>query len=132
MREVVRQASGILKERSENLTIQYNTSKQAIEDTIRDLILPIEGLSFDEHGTVYYKGKVVHEDNLSTAEQMCLNLDLLMAKQNKAGVILIERGESIGQDFLEALKVEAKKRNMNIIMEQVMRGQKELKIEVMS
>lgn len=122
---------GEMKERAENFNIQYNAAKQAVEDCIRDLQLPVDGLSFDEQGNVYYKGKLVHEDNLSTAEQMCLNIDLLMAKHNKVGVILIERGESIGSEFLKALLAEADKRNMEVIMEQVERGTKELKIEVM-
>lgn len=119
-----------LMKESENLTVLIDTTRQLISDTIKDLQMPIEGLSFTEE-SLTYNGSVVDESTLSTSEIMMLGVKLKMAKNPNVKVLFIERGESLGTAKLKALQQMASEHNFQIIMEQVERGTEELKIEIM-
>ncbi len=121
---------GKMKEKTESLTILYETIKQSVDDAIRDMVFPVAGITFDEDN-VYYYGKVIDENSLSTAEQMKLNLELMMAKNPNAQVVFIQRGESLGAQFLHDLQEASKEKGFQIVMENVQRGVQELKIEIM-
>ncbi len=119
-----------LQAESEALTILIETTRQLISDTIKDLDMPIEGLSFNDDNLTY-NGSVVDESTLSTSEIMMLGVKLKMAKNPNAKVLFIERGESLGSDKLHNLQKMAKDHGFQIIMEQVQRGTEELLIEIM-
>lgn len=112
------------------LTALIDSSKQAIEDTMRQMDFPIEGISFDDEN-VFYKGKIVDESTMSTSEIMMLEVELKMSKLPGAEVVFIQRGESLGREMLSQLQAVAKERGFQIIMEQVERGTEELRIEFM-
>ncbi|MES2395630.1 MAG: hypothetical protein V4549_06490 [Bacteroidota bacterium] len=112
------------------LTALIETGRQAISDAIKDMDLPIDGISFDSE-TVYYKGKIVDENNMSTAEIMMLEAQLKMCKAPGAEVLFIQRGESLGTKLLAELQAKAKENGFQIIMEQVQRDTEELKVEFM-
>lgn len=112
------------------LTARIDSCRQAIQDTIRTMDLPIDGISFD-WDNVFYKGKIVDENNMSTAEIMMLEAQLKMCKAPGAEVLFIQRGESLGSKLLADLQAKAKENGFQIIMEQVERDTEELKIEFM-
>lgn len=114
-----------------DLTALHDSSQQLINDSIRDLVHPIPGLSFDEDDKVYFNGKLVNEDTLSFAESKLVNISLLRAKNPNAKVLFISNGESIGKKYLQEIQKFAKEEGYQVIMEQVQRGQEELKIEMM-
>lgn len=118
------------KAESGDLTALHDSTKQAIQDAIRDMDFPIEGITFDSEN-VYYKGKMIDESTLSTAEIMMLEVELKMSKMPGAEVVFIQRGESLGKTMLIELQKRAKERGYQLIMEQVERGTEELKIELM-
>lgn len=120
-----------LEERSGELTALIDSTRQAIADAVRDMELPIPGLSFDEE-YVYFNGKPVIEGGLSTAETMILEARLKMAKAPGAEVLLIQRGESLGLKLLNELQAEAAANGFQMILEQVERGTEELRVEFMA
>lgn len=119
-----------LKDKAGELTALYESTKQAISDAIADMDHPIEGISFDSDN-VYYKGKLVDESTMSTAEIMMLEAELKMCKAPGAEVVFIQRGESLGMQMLSTLQRVAKERGYQLIMEQVERGTEELRVEFM-
>jgi hypothetical protein len=110
-----------------DLTVQIETSRQAISDAIKDMEFPISGITFDADN-VYYNGKMIDENNMSTAEIMILEAELKMCKAPGAEVLFVHRGESLGNKLLAELRDRAKARGMQLIMEQVERGTEELKV----
>ncbi len=115
---------------SGELTALIDSEKSAIHTTLRQMDFPVKGITFDEEN-VYFNGKLVDETAMSTAEIMMLEAELKMAKCPKAEVLFIQRGESLGLPLLKELQASAKKRGLQIVMEQVERGTEELKIEFM-
>jgi hypothetical protein len=113
-----------------DLTVQIETSRQAISDAIKDMSFPISGITFDEEN-VFYNGKMIDENNMSTAEIMILEAELKMCKAPGAEVLFVHRGESLGNKLLAELRDRAKARGMQLIMEQVERGTEELKVVLM-
>lgn len=119
-----------LQEESGEYTALIDSTRQAIQDAIREMQYPIPGISFDEEN-VYFNGKSVDENNMSTAEIMMLEAQLKMCKAPGASVLFIERGESLGSKMLEELQKQASEKGFQIILEQVERDTQELKIEML-
>lgn len=109
-------------EESGELTAKIESSKEAINNAIREMESPIEGLSFDDE-TLIYNGIAVHPDSLSTSEIMELGIRLKMVKNPNLGILFIQRGESLGTERLKAIKQLADSEGWQIIMEQVERGE---------
>ena len=136
MHERVKMLQGKLAEKEQleieqgELTVMIDTGRQLIADAIRDMNFPIPDISFDSEN-VYYKGKLIDENNMSTAEIKLLEAQLKMCKAPGLEVLFIGSGESIGLKLLQELQVEANKRGFEIIMEQVERGTEELRVEFM-
>ncbi len=114
---------------AENLTVRIESERQAIADTIRQMDSPVDGLTFEDELLVY-KGVPVSESSLSTSEIMELGIRLKMAENPEFGVIFLQRGESLGAERLKLIQDLAKKNNFQLIIEEVKRGQEELKIEI--
>lgn len=119
-----------LKSDSGELTAFIESSKQAIEDAIRDCDVPVEGLTFDEDSLIY-NGIPVTTHNLSSSEIMHLGCKLKMAENKDLGILFIQRGESLGAKRLKEIQEMAQKYDWQIIMEQVDRGNEKLTIEIM-
>ena len=113
------------------LTALYESSKEAISNSIRDMNHPIPGLSFDADGQVFYNGKKVSEDHLSFAEQQDVNIALKLAKNPNAKVIFLDNGESIGLDLFQKYQEYAKANGYQIVAEKMVMGKKQLIIEMM-
>ena len=106
-----------------------DSERQTILDAIRDMDGPIDGLTFD-NDQLYYNGVAVDDNSLSTSEIVELGIRLKRA-ENPELPILIQCGESLGSKRLKEIQAFAKKEDFQIIMEQVQRDTKELKIEIM-
>lgn len=113
-----------------DFTALIESSRQAIQNAIRDMETPVEGLTFDDE-TLIYNGIPVSISTLSTSEIIQLGCKLKMAQNPEFGVLFIEHGESLGEARLKEIQDMAKENNWQIIMEQVERGTGELKIEIM-
>lgn len=116
------------KEQSENMTIAIESSREELKNTIMDIGLPVEGLSFDAD-QLLYNGLPVDTKVLSTSDIMLIGIKLQMAKNPNARVLCMEGGESIGSDKWELLMSLAKEHNFQLFIEEVKRGQKELTYE---
>ena len=113
------------------MTALIDSTRQVIQEAIRDMDSPIEGLGFDSE-QLLYKGVPVNPDSLSKSEIMELGIKLKIAENPDAGVLFIQEGESIGAKRLEEIKEIAAKNNFQIIMEQVERGNEKLTVELVS
>ena len=120
-----------LKNQSGELTAFIESSRQVIEDAIKDCEVPVEGLTFDSENLIY-NGVPVSNSNLSSSEIMHLGCKLKMAENPDLGILFIQRGESLGAQRLKEIQEMAKKYDWQIIMEQVDRGKNQLAIEIMS
>lgn len=119
-----------LEESYGTFTSLIESSRQAIQNAIRDMEAPVDGLEFDDEQLIY-NGIPVSISTLSTSEIIQLGCKLKMAQNPDFGVLLIEHGESLGTDRLKEIQDMAKENDWQIIMEQVERGTKEMKIEIM-
>lgn len=115
---------------AENLTIQIETSRDAIRTAIKEIDSPVDGLSYNED-TLTYQERPVDVSTMSTSEIMMLGVKMKIAKNPKAHVLFIQRGESMGIQKLKDLQAMAKEYDMQIIMEMVKPGQQEMIIEFM-
>lgn len=118
------------KEQAGEMTVLIETTKQAIEETIRTLNPVVEGLLFDEEQLLYH-GTPVSTASLSYSEIAYLGLELKMAQNPEFGVLCIDNAESIGTKRLKEIQDLSKKKDWQILMAEVKRGQEELKIEIM-
>lgn len=111
------------------MTALIDSTRQTIQDAIRDMDSPIEGLGFDSD-QLLYNGIPVNPDSLSKSEIMELGIKLKIAENPGAGVLFIQEGESIGAKRMEDIKAIASKNGFQIIMEQVERGNEKLIVEL--
>ena len=118
------------EEQSGELTALIDSGKQAIEDAIKDIDMPISGLSFDQENLLY-NNVPVDVDQMATSEIIHLGIELKMARHPNVHVLCIEHGESLGTDRLRLIQELCEKYDYQIIMEQVERGREELTIEIM-
>ena len=119
----------IYKEQSGTATANIESQRQAISDAIKDMSNPVPGVEFDGDGLLY-NGTPVSTDSLSFSEIIELGIKMKMA-ENPDLPLFISNGESIGIKRLNEIKEIASKNNLQIIMEQVERGNEKLTIEVM-
>lgn len=113
---------------AEDLTVRIETSRQSIADAIKDMPV-IEGLLFDSEGLLY-DNIPVSPTNLSTSKIMELGVKLNMVKNKQLGILFIERCESLGEKRLHEIQEMAKENNWQLIMEQVVRGEEKLIVEI--
>lgn len=118
------------QELSGEYTVLIDTAKQAIEDCIKDIDMPVEGLSFDMEG-LNYNGVSVDVASMSTSEIIHLGVQLKMARNPKVHVLCLEHGESLGTERLKQIQELCEKYDYQLILEQVVRGEEKLKIEIM-
>ena len=119
----------IYKEQSGTLTAGIESQRQTISDAIKDMSNPVPGLEFDDNGLLY-NGIPVSPDSLSFSEIIELGVKMKIA-ENPDLPLFISNGESIGNKRLQDIKEIAERSGLQIIMEQVQRGNEKLTIEVM-
>lgn len=119
-----------LNEESGDLTALIESSNQAIEDAIKDFEMPVSGLSFDMDGLLYH-GVPVDAASMACSEIIHLGIELKMARNPNVKILCIEHGESLGTERLKQIQEMCEKYDYQIIMEQVSRGEEELKFEIM-
>lgn len=110
------------------LTALIESSKQAISDTIKQMESPVSGLTYEDD-TLVYNGVPVSINNLSSSEIIELGI-LMKLSFNNSGIIFIQRGESIGKKRLNEIYEVANKLGLQIIMEEVVRGQENISFEI--
>lgn len=108
--------------------VKINTAREEVARTIKEMCVPVQGLSFDDLGLIY-NGIAVHPDSLSESEQMELGIRMKIA-ENPEAPLFLERTESYGEKRWQAILDLCTKNNIQIIGEQVMRGKEELVIEI--
>jgi hypothetical protein len=90
--------------------------------------LPVPGLSFTEDGLMF-EGRPFAPEYLSTSQEMEIAALLIMASNPKTKIFRIQQGESLGADRLKAIVDFAIKNGYQGFIEQVNRGQNELRVE---
>lgn len=118
-----------LKDESEDMTVLIESSKQAIKDTVQQLDV-LDGLTYDEDGLIY-NGVPVTEQNMSTSQRMFLGIKLKMLESPEISFVTLNGFESIDEDTAKEIQQFAEENDIQLIVEEVVRGQEELKIELM-
>ena len=98
------------------------------EELIKDADLPIEGLSFSEDGLMlndvpFVPGKV------SDSQAMEVAAKLVIVSNPTVKVFRIARGESLGEKRLQSIVDIAKKNHYQGFIENVVRGQEDMRVE---
>lgn len=121
-----------LEDQAGDKTVKIETERQLVLDTIKDMAndSPVQGLSFDAD-TLYYNGHPVNPDVLSFSEIAELGVRMIIA-ENPDLPLFISNGESIGNERFNLIKEIAKANDLQIIMEEMVRGQDDLRIEVIT
>jgi len=119
-----------MTEESEQATVNVESQREAIKTSIKEMTQDmVPGLEFDETGLVY-NGLPVHPDTHSTSERIKLGMRMKIAQNKDIGVLFLENLESVDEDGLKAIMEEANALDMQVIGEEVHRGQKEMKFEI--
>lgn len=118
-----------LKELSGEKTVLIESEKECIQQAIRDMDSPVNGLSFDEE-QLLYNGIPVNPDSLSTSTIGELGVKLKRA-ENPGLPILLRCGESWGAKRIQWLKDLSANQDFQIIMEKVDTSKDKLTIEIM-
>lgn len=105
----------------DNLIAERNT-------IINKAQLPIEGLSFTEDGLTL-NGIPFADGHVSDSQKMELACKLIIAANPNIKVFRIARGESLGQKRLQTVIDIAKKNGFQGFIENVIRGQEEMRVE---
>ena len=109
----------------EALEVTVKTQTQAIDDAIRDMDNPVEGLSFDDKGLVY-NGLPVENGSLSESEIMILGMKIFIAKNREYGIVYLENTNLIGQERWNQVLAMVEENDLQLFAEEVVRGQDEL------
>jgi len=110
---------------SNSINLKRDEKKALIADC--DAI-PIKGLWFDEDKL--YLGQIpIDSDTLSTSQIMHLGVQIMVSKNPRMKIMCIARGESLGKNRLQEIQGLAEQYGYEIIMEQVLREEEELRLE---
>lgn len=124
-----REAHALAVEEYGTATANIDSQKAEIARFIKEMAVPVDGLQFDDDMLIY-KGVPVSEASLSTSEIMELGLLMKVAENKGLGILFLERGESLGAQRLKDIQEMAAKNNMQLIIEEVKRGES-LHVEIM-
>lgn len=117
---------------ADKAVLNANNSIEALQSERAKLIqsaqLPIDGLSFNEDGLTL-NGIPFRHNEVSTSQEMEVAMKLIVAKNPTVKVFKVGQGESLGLKRLNAIVDFANKFGYQGFIEQVERGQEELKIE---
>jgi len=108
------------------LSVKIDENRSLLENTIKSIESPVEGLWF-EGENLTYNNVEVSKNTLSESQIMELGIKMKLAQNPNFDVLLIENGQNLGLKKLKQIQ----SLGYQIIMEQVERGTEELKIEIM-
>jgi len=117
------------REQQQDLTVRIETQRQEIEEAIKDMSNPVEGLAFNEDSLIY-NGIEVNPDCLSTSEIMILGARLELVKNQELGILFIPSAESMGTEKRKELVALVDAIDGQLIMEQVVDNQEDIKFEL--
>ncbi len=110
-------------------TANIHSQREAIRTAIRGMGHSIDGLVITEDEMIY-RDVPVHSKNLSTSERLELAWKMDMAANPQFDFIFIEDSNLLDEDKWNALLELAKTYDKQIVAEEVVRGQKTLKYEL--
>jgi len=87
------------------------------EDLLQKTIFPVEGLSFDESGTVTFEGLPLSQRG--TSKQIQVGLDILAALNPKLRVVLVKDANDFDSNNIEIVRMWAIKKKFQVWMERV-------------
>jgi hypothetical protein len=119
------------EEQAGEMTALIESTRQAIADAIRDFESPVLGLTFNDEMLIY-NGIPVELSSLSTSEIIELGIKMKFASNPNYGVMMIEHGESIGEKRYQDILDYAKKYDLQLFIETVVRGKEELEVQFIS
>lgn len=114
--------------KSDNFDTEISKLLKERETLIAKSKLPIKGLSFTDDG-LELNGVPFVEGKVSDSQIMEVAVNLVIATNPTVKVFRIARGESLGEDRLQAIIDIAKKNGFQGFIEEVKRGQSDLVIE---
>lgn len=114
--------------KSDNFDIEISKLLKERETLIAKSKLPIKGLTFTDDG-LELNGVPFVEGKVSDSQIMEVAVNLVIATNPTVKVFRIARGESLGEDRLQAIIDIAKKNGFQGFIEEVKRGQSDLVIE---
>ena len=117
-----------IKEKADGMDSRIDELQKERAELITNAELPIAGLSFTDdgltlNGVPFVPGKV------SDSQQMMIAAKLIIASNPRVKVFCVSRGESLGAKRLKELITIAKENGFQGFLENVVRGQEEMKIE---
>ena len=117
-----------IKEKADGMDSRIEELQKERAELITNAELPIAGLSFTDdgltlNGVPFVPGKV------SDSQQMMIAAKLIIASNPKVKVFRIARCESLGAKRLKELITIAKENGFQGFLENVVRGQEEMRIE---
>lgn len=111
------------------LTARIESNREAIKNTIQEATEQImNGMSFDDNSLLYNQVPV-HPDCMSTSEIMELGMRMKHL-ENPEAPLFLENTNLIGEKRWETMCAFAKEHDMQIIGEEVVRGQEKLTVEI--
>lgn len=117
-----------VKARAEQIDGKIAELGQERADLIAGAKLPIEGLTFTDEGLELY-GVPFVPGKVSDSQTMEIAAKLVIACNPNVKVFRIARGESLGAKRLQAIVELARKNGYQGFIEQVQRGQNEMRVE---
>lgn len=114
--------------KSDNFDTEISKLLKERETLIAKSKLPIKGLTFTDDG-LELNGVPFVEGKVSDSQIMEVAVNLVIATNPTVKVFRIARGESLGEDRLQAIIDIAKKNGFQGFIEEVKRGQSDLVIE---
>ncbi len=118
-----------LEEQYGEHTANIQSQREAIRASIRTMGHSVDGLVITEDQMIY-RGVQVHSQTLSASERLELAWKMDMSANPQFEFIFIEDSNLLDEDKWSALLELAKTYDMQIIAEEVVRGQKTLKVEL--
>lgn len=110
------------------LMVQIESGREMIKVAVQECTTIIDGLSFDDE-TLLLNGVPVNPSSLSTSEIMELGYRLKQI-ENPHAPLFIEGLESFGEEKMQALIEFSKTQNIQFFGEQVERGTKQIRFEL--
>lgn len=114
--------------KSESMDKQIEQLNTERAELIAKSELPIAGLSFTDDG-LELNGVPFMPGKVSDSQQMMVAAKLIVASNSKVKVFCVSRGESLGAKRLQELITIAKDNGFQGFLENVVRGQEEMRIE---
>ena len=114
--------------KSKEMDAKIDALLQERTEVIRKSELPIEGLSFTEDGLTL-NGIPFADGHVSDSQKMEVACRLIIASNPRIKVFTIARGESLGAKRLQTIIDIAKKYGYQGFLENVVRGQEEMRVE---